>query len=436
MASSSLDTAGGEGLAAVELAIRTAMTKLGASLLEDLLGMDSGHRGPRIDCGCGHLAEFVSYRTKTLDTVLGPIEHRRAYYRCSDCGHGVVPRDDELGVAHASLTPGLAAMADRVGAAVPFAKGRDLLAELAGIELCTKRVERCAEADGKRLAAAIDAHAVAVKTGEVVPLPPAAAIAKLYVAVDGTGIPAVPADTAGREGKDPDRRAHTREVKLGVVFTQTKLDEEGFPIRDPGSSSYVATLGPVEHFGTLIYAEARRRGSAKAKEVVVLGDGAAWIWNLAKAHFPTATHIVDLYHAKEHLGDLAKLLAPELGEERAGWLAERKDELDDGDIPAILAAARALDVPANKTKDLDTALGYFQNNASRMGYKAFRAAGHFVGSGTVEAGCKAVVAQRLKLSGMRWSLRGATGIATLRCQEASGRWEEIWEWPRTQTSVA
>jgi hypothetical protein len=94
--------------------------------------MDSGHRGPRIDCGCGHLAEFVSYRTKTLDTVLGPIEYRRAYYHCSDCGHGVVPRDDELGVAHASLTPGPAAMADRVGAGVPFAKGRDLLAERPG----------------------------------------------------------------------------------------------------------------------------------------------------------------------------------------------------------------------------------------------------------------------------------------------------------------
>ena len=95
--------------------------------------------------------------------------------------------------------------------------------------------------------------------------------------------------------------------------------------------------------------------------------------------------------------------------------------LDDGDIPAVLAAARALDVPANKTKEIDTALGYFQNNAARMAYKAFRAAGHFVGSGSVEAGCKAVVAQRLKLSGMRWSVRGATGIATLRCQEAGGR---------------
>jgi len=269
-----------------------------------------------------------------------------------------------------------------------------------------------------------------------VPLGPTTPVANLYVAVDGTGVPAVPTGTAGRKGKGPDRRAHTREVKLGVVFTQTKLDDEGFPIRDPGSSSYVPTLGPVEHFGTLVYAEARRRGSAKAKEVVVLGDGATWIWNLAKAHFPGATHIVDLYHAREHLGDLAKLLAPELRDDRAALLADRKDELDDGDIPAILAAARALDVPANKTKDLDTALGYFQNNASPMAYKAFRAAGHFVGPGSVEAGCKAVVAQRLKLSGMRWSVRGATGIATLRCQEASRRSEAIWMRPRTQTSVA
>ena len=411
------------------------MTKLGGSLLEDLLAADNGNRGQWVDCGSGHLAELVSYRTKTLDSVLGSIEYRRAYYHCSDCGHGVVPRDEELGVAHASVTPGLAAMVDRVGAAVPFEKGRDLLAELAGIELSTKRVERCAEADGKAIAAVIDTHAAAVGSGEVVPFGPTTPLAKLYIAVDGTGIPAVPADTAGRKGKDPDGRAHTREVKLGVVFTQTTVDDNGFPIRDPDSSSYVSTLEPVEHFGTLIYAEARRRGSAKAKEMVVLGDGAVWIWNLAKAHFPGATHIVDLYHAREHLSDLAKLLASSLGE-NTSWLADRKDELDDGDIPAILAAARALDVPANKTKDLDTALGYFQNNASRMAYKAFRDRGHFVGSGSVEAGCKAVVAQRLKLSGMRWSVRGATGIVTLRCQEASGRSEEIWMRPHTQTSVA
>ena len=412
------------------------MAKLGGSLLEDLLALDTGHRGPRVDCREGHEATFVSYRGKTIDTVLGRIEYRRAYYHCADCASGVVPRDEELGVTGVSLTSGLAAMVDRVGAAVPFAKGRDLLAELAGIELSTKRVERCAEADGKAIAAAIDTHAAAIATGEVVPLGLAAPVSKLYVALDGTGIPAVPAGTAGRKGKDLDGRAHTREVKLGVVFTQTTVDDNGYPVRDPLSSSYVSTLEPVEHFGALVYAEARRRGSAKAKEVVVLGDGATWIWNLAKLHFPRATHIVDLYHAREHLFDLAKLLAPVLGDDRASWLAERKDELDDGDIPAILAAARQLDVSVNKTKELDTALGYFETNAARMQYKTFRAAGHFVGSGAVEAGCKAVLGQRLKLSGMRWSVKGATGIATLRCLDASGYWEETWTRSHNQASVA
>jgi len=189
--------------------------------------------------------------------------------------------------------------------------------------------------------------------------------------VDGTGVPAVPADTDGRAGKDPDGRAHTREVKLGVAFTQTSVDEQGFPIRNPHSSSYVATFEPVEHFGALVYAEARRRGSAKANEVVVLGDGAVWIWNLANLHFPGATHIVDLYHAREHLHDLGTLLAPVLGADRASCLADRSDELDAGDIPAILTAARALEVPAAKTDDLDKALGYFQNNAARMQYQTF-----------------------------------------------------------------
>lgn len=245
----------------------------------------------------------------------------------------------------------------------------------------------------------------------------------------------MPAETEGRKGKDPDARTHTREVKLGVVFTQTKVDSEGFPVRDRDSSSYVATLEPVEHFGGLVYAEALRRGSARAKQVVVLGDGAVWIWNLASLHFPGA-HIVDLFHAREHLHDLATLLAPAIGENRGNWLAQRKDELDAGDIPAILSAARALQVSATKTEDLDTALGYFHTNATRMQYKTFREAGHFVGSGHVEAGCRAVIGQRLKLSGMRWSVPGATGIATLRCQGASGRWKEIWQRPDPQTSVA
>ena len=146
-----------------------------------------------------------------------------------------------------------------------------------------------------------------------------------------------------------------------------------------------------------------------------------------------ATAVVDLYHAREHLHELAKLLEFMLGDHRTEWLAERLTDLDNG---AIAAAARAFPLTGVKAAALDTALGYFENNAHRMAYARFRSLGMFAGSGNVEAGCKAIVGQRLKLSGMHWSQPGATGILTLRCQQASGRWEEIWQQPRSHAGAA
>ncbi len=305
----------------MELAIRTAMTTLGGTLLEQLLAVDTGHRGPRIDCGAGHQGEFVSYRSKMIDTVLGPIRVDRAYYHCAPCGRGVLPKDDELGLTGGSLSPGLRAMVARTGAAAPFVKASTLLSELAGITLTTKRVERSAEADGQQLAARIDTEAAAILNGQLVPLAATTPVATLYIAVDGTGVPMVAAETTGRAGKAADGRAHTREVKLGVLFTQTNVDEKGRPVRDPGSSSYLATLEPVEQFGSLVYAEARRRGSHHAQQLVVLGDGAPWIWNLASKHV----------HA------LGALVAPTLGEDAPGWLTDRLSDLDRGDIDALVA---------------------------------------------------------------------------------------------------
>ena len=92
----------------MELAIRTAMTRLGAGLLEDLLALDAGYGGPAVDCGAGHQARFVSDRDKVIDTVLGPVTVCRAYYHCGQCPGGVVPRDAELGTVHASLVAGAA----------------------------------------------------------------------------------------------------------------------------------------------------------------------------------------------------------------------------------------------------------------------------------------------------------------------------------------
>lgn len=393
------------------------------------------HRSPRVEDEAGHEASFVGYRDKTLDTVLGPVRLKRANYRWAECNAGLAPRDAELGVTRASLSPGLAAMVDRVATAGAL-KGRGLLAELAGVELTTKRVERRAEADGQAVGSAISAEAKAVAAGTVVLLGPTEPVDKLYVAVDGTGVPTVPADTSGCPGKGADGRTHTRDVKLGCLFTQRALDEEGCPIRDPDSSSYVATLEPVANFGPLVFAEARRRGSARARRLIVLGDGAPWIWNLATKHFPGATQIVGLFHAREHLHDLSALVASALGEGGPAWLAERLADLDRGDVAALLASARKLSLPDAKAAKVERALGYFESNSERMRYAHFRELGFFVGSGAIEAGCRAVVAQRLKLSGMRWSVRGASAIVNLRCEEAGGRWEEIWMRANTQTSVA
>lgn len=285
----------GSGLEAAGLAIRTAMTKLGGGLLEKLLAADPGYRGPRVDCGAGHQAAFVSYRAKTIDTVPGPVRVDRAWYHCHQCRHGLAPRDAELGTARASMSPGLAKMTAQAATAVPFAQAAGLLAELAGIGLTTKRVERSAEATGTAAAKAARTQADAIRSRQVVPLPPPAPPPDmLYIAVDGTGVPMTAAETQGRPGKGEDGKARTREVKLACLFTQATTDDDGHPVRGRGSSTYLATFEPAARFGQLVDAEARRRGSEHIRQLVVPGDGAVWIWNLADELFPAATQIVDL----------------------------------------------------------------------------------------------------------------------------------------------
>jgi hypothetical protein len=421
----------------VELALRAGLTALGGGLLEGLLAADAGHCGPVVECGAGHQARFVSYRDKAMDTVLGPVRIRRAWYHCHRCGHGLAPRDAELGVTGQAMSPGLRKMAARAAAAVPFAKAAALVGELAGIRLTGKRTGRSAEADGAAAASVIEAQAAAITARTLVPLPPPApAPDKLYVAIDGTGVPVVAAETEGRDGKGEDGKARTREVKLCAVFTQTITDDDGHPVRDPHSTSYLATFAPASEFGTLMAAEARRRGAGHIRQLTILGDGAVWIWNLADQHFPAATQIVDLFHAREHVHDLATLATRLLRKSHPGWLAQRLAELDNGDIPALLAAGRDLKFIGALARERDKQLGYFETNAHRMRYAHFRSLGMFVGSGVAEAGCKAVIGQRLKLSGMRWTVPGAASIATLRCQEASNRWEEIWQRPHNQTPPA
>jgi hypothetical protein len=416
--------------------IRAGLLRLGGSMLEQLLAADRGHRGPRVPCGNGHQAVFAGYRDKCFDTALGLVTLTRAWYHCAACGHGLAPRDAELAIAGTSMSPGLAAMNDLAAAAVPFAQAARLLEELAGVRLTAKRAERAAEASGAATAAAGREHARLIAARKLVPLPPSPLPDKLYAVIDGTGVPMTSRETAGREGKGEDGRARTREAKLAVFFTQDKLDAKGCPVRDRASSSYIATFEPASAFAGLVKAEGIRRGADHVRQLTIIGDGAAWIWNLAAATFPEATCIVDLYHAREHLHSLTRSLEFMLLDRKDEWLKARMEDLDYGYIDGIEAAVRKYPLEGARKDEADKELGYFLANAPRMRYHWFRSRGLFVGSGVVEAGCKTVIGQRLKQSGMHWTLPGADSIIALRCREASNTWEAICNNPGTQTRTA
>jgi hypothetical protein len=246
--------------------------------------------------------------------------------------------------------------------------------------------------------------------------------------MDGTGVPVVKKETAGRKGKSKYGEAKTRETKLGCVFTQTGLDQKGRPVRDDDSTSYTGAIETADVFGRRIYQEAMRRGMDMAGEAIVIGDGAPWIWNIADEQFYGATQIVDLYHAREHYWNVARACFGQDNAKLHEWAEDRRRELDDGKVENVINAIyQCLSLPRCDKVICERESGYFEKNKERMRYADFRRRGLFVGSGVLEAGCRTVIGQRLKHSGMHWTVRGANSIIALRCSILSNRWEDFWE---------
>ena len=286
-------------------------------------------------------------------------------------------------------------------------------------------MERISQMVGGQAEAFHAVEAAASLSDKSIPIKP---VSKLYACIDGTGVPVVKRETAGRRGKGEDGQAKTREVKLGCVFTQTRVDGEGRPVRDDASTSYTGAIESAELFGRRIYQEAMRRGMDSAGETVVIGDGALWIWNIADEQFYGATQIVDLYHAREHYWNVAKAYFGQNKDELYQWTEERRKELDDGRPEEVMDAInRCSSLPGGDPALCEREIGYFERNKERMRYADFRKRGLFVGSGVLEAGCRTVVGQRLKQSGMHWTVKGANSIIALRCNILSNRWEDFWE---------
>jgi hypothetical protein len=418
-------------LEAVEMATRAALHRAGAAVLEELLAAE-GEPPRQVSCDCGQAAHYRGRRPKQLLTVLGRVETERPYYVCPACHRGQSPRDQELDVEGTEYSPGVRRMMAVVGSETSFEQGREQLQLLAGLEVTTKAVERQAEALGADIAAQEQAE---IQQGLQLELPQVGEpeIPVLYVEMDGTGVPMVAAESEGRAGKQSEQ-ARTREVKLGCVFTQTRVDARGRPVREEASTTYTGAIETAEAFGRRLCVEAYRRGWNRAQKRVVVGDGAPWIWNLTEEHFPGAIQIVDLYHARQHLWELSGKLWPTDQRRRQRWTTKREKKLNSGRIESLLRDLRARPPATPEAAELlRHAVDYFAANAARMRYPAFRRQHLFVGSGVVEAGCKTLVGSRLKRSGMFWRVRGANAILALRCHRLSGKFEDYWENHRART---
>ena len=409
---------------ASEFYMRDEALHIGALIFEQILKYAGGSAEKTV-CECGGTFRNKKKRDKTLLTVLGDVKAERDIVQCDRCREWRALQDTVWDTEGTVLSPGVRKFLSEAGAALSFEEGAEFIHKLSGLKVTAKAVERVSESiGGDMLRQEDEAVREVMRGGET---EKEAGAEKLYVLFDGTGVPVLKRETEGRRGKGDDGEAKTREVKLGCVFTQTTVNSAGEPVRDPYSATYVGSIESADDFGPRLYAEAVRRGAEKSGQVICIGDGAPWIWNIAAQHFPNAVQIVDFYHAREHLETLGKKVYPDDRPARETFSRETAGKLREGNVSEVIMKLNSLNLSGKLKEERDREVKYFEKNQNRMRYKEFRQAGLFIGSGVVEAGCKSVVAQRLKQSGMRWSVRGANSIISLRCRIMSGRFEDYWE---------
>jgi hypothetical protein len=349
----------------------------------------------------------MGYRGKALVTLVGEVGVQRAYYHCRHCHTGVAPWDAAQGLSARCYSPGVKAVVVETAARMPYGEGMELLALLTPLRIEESAAEWIVHEVGGRVRAA-QAEATEQYLSGLHRLPDGPSVERLYVTMDGS--------CAHIDGD-------WHEVKTGVVYA---AQPGGDGVDESGAKRYVSAQEPAEDFTARLYVEALQAGVHRAQEVVVIGDGAAWIWNYAALHYPGAIEIVDYWHACQHIYDLAKAQYGEASPQGARWAREHCTRLKEQGPAKLRRALRRMKPRSPEAAEkLRLERGYFTENAHRMRYPEFRQRGLMIGSGIAEAACKVVVAQRLKQAGMRWKHRGADHVLALRCLVLNQQHDDI-----------
>jgi hypothetical protein len=438
-------------LQGLEQQVMETVLDLGARLLGGVLSQQAqAEPAPaRRQGACGHQQRLVALRPKELLTLLGKVTFQRAYYQCqvegedqqNSCTHGAAPADAIWGVHERRTTPGVQTTVSYLAARLTLQESAEVFTRLLPLEMSARQVLSLMQPVGEALREAEEEQVQHLwqqaqqKTANEEASEPSV-IQRLYIELDGI-MARLRRGSVPLEETEQKRPGDVyREVKVGAVFEATRGPERsglapGVFVDEPEQKHYLARRCKAEDFGKRLYALAAEYGLRQAKQVVVLGDGATWIWNLAAEHFPGAVQIVDLWHAREHVWKVAHAAFGTGSPQGAAWAEHACTLLVQGNIEELVTEIVVLPPvppePGASRSVAEIERDYFIANAARMRYPAFRAQGMHVGSGIAEAACKTVVSTRAKRSGMRWTPEGLDAVLALRTAVLNGIYDDFWE---------
>jgi hypothetical protein len=447
----------GEGdLQTLEQRILGACLSLGRAMLEQVLNQagEETERPARREGRCGHPQALVGMRPKQLHTLMGKVVIRRAYYQCKgedgepsvECRCERTPFDQVWGLLRGRSSPGVQKLLGKLVARMTLAEAVETFTSILPLAMSERQalnvIQPVGEALRKQEAEQVQTLFEQGANKETQPSEQSAvlgpSIRRLYIETDGV-MARLRRGSVVMEAAETRRKGDVyREIKVGAVFEGIPGRERselvpGVFLDEPGPISYVAQRLPVEAFGPFLYALAKQCGIDRAQEVVVLGDGARWIRRVVEEHFPQAIQIVDLYHAREHLWNVANAVYGPATAEGAAWAKQADDLLSHGkieEVAAFIAQLPAIPTDPDASRSIpDIEADYFLSNAERMRYPAFRAKGMHIGSGIAEAACKTVVSTRTKRSGMRWTPDGLDAVLALRTSVLNRSYDSFWDQP-------
>lgn len=442
-------------LKALEHKIYTGVLEIGRQLFQCRLNKGAEPAPGKQGGACGHEQQLVEYRSKQMLTMLGKVDFKRAYYHCQRareeehqplCSQGRAPADQVWGIEQRRTTPGVQEVISYLCARLTFEEAAETFSRFLPLKMTARQAQNLMEPVGKAVAAqeeqvlkalfeqAVQKHSSEPEHQERLALK---SRERLYIEMDGI-MERLRRGSIEMEEKEKKRKGDVyRELKVGVIFEAERGRERSelapevwVDTPKENSMRYVARRTAQGDFDQLLYGLACQSGLDQAKQVVILGDGARWIWKQAEEHFPGAIQIVDLYHAQEHVWQVARAVYGAQTEAAELWAKEACDLLVHGHIEQLVATITALPPiapdPGEGRSVPEKAIDYFTVNAERMRYPTFRAQGMHVGSGIAEAACKTVVATRLKRSGMRWTPDGLDALLPLRTCVLNRTYDEFW----------